>query len=185
MKKPQSLLPIVVALVLVVVAVFMLVVKPQRSKLGDQRSQLAEARSGLATTNAEIAALQTDTDDPELAALLVKIPPADDTPAFLNQVGASATAAGVRVTRVSFAPPARSTLDDGSEVSVSMAAAGPRAAVDLFLSSVAALPRLTIVRQANVRPGTTVEGAATPAAESYEVEIDLAIFSGVQLAVPA
>lgn len=180
-RKSNSLMPVVLLVCLVSAALFMLAVKPKRAEVADRRDELDQARQELTATQIAVAALKGSADDADLAALLVRIPLTDDAPALLNQVNTAATATGVTVTRLSFATPVASKLGSGSQVAVALAATGPRTGLDQFLSGLAALPRLTILDQANLGPIVGADAIVDPAAvATFALEVDLMMFSGAQ-----
>ena len=182
-RQSNSILPIALLVVLVAAAGFVLLVKPKQAELADRREELNQATTELAATKAALASFRASKDDPELAGLLVKIPRTEDSPALLNQVNAAATAAGVTVDHLNVGVPAVSTIGEGSQLAVSIAATGTRAGVDTFLTNLAALPRLTIIEQANVNPSASADEVIDPGlAQTFEVQVDLAMFSGTQSA---
>ncbi len=182
-RQSNSTLPILLLVVLVAAAGFVLLVKPKQAEVTDRRNELTQAQTELATTKVALASFRASKDDPDLAALLVKIPRTEDSPALFNQVNAAATAAGVTVVHLNIGVPAASTLGEGSQLAVSLAASGSRAGVDEFLTNLASLPRLTIIEQANVNPIASGDEVVDPSlAESFDLQVDLSMFSGTQSA---
>lgn len=164
-------------------AIFFLVIKPKQDEVASAQSALDTSQQALVTAQQDLKTLGPRPDDAELADLVVKVPRTADTPAFLNQINLIGAQYKITIGELSFSPPTEASLGIGSEVKVSLTATGPRAAIDQFLSSIAQLPRLAIVDQANLTP-VAADGEAVAAGVNGTVTVNLSIvlFTGVTAA---
>ena len=149
-RKSNSMAPLALLVVLVVAAAFLLMVKPKRADVADARAELQSATADLETTQQAITSMKASVDDPELKALLNRIPRSDRTPEFIEVIGREAAVANVRVSTLNFGAPRVSTLGSGSQYEVTLTVNGARAGVDAFLAALHAIERLTIIDHASV-----------------------------------
>jgi hypothetical protein len=193
-RKSNSMAPLALLVVLVIAAGFLLMAKPKRSEVANARVDLDSATADLLTTKQAITSMKASVDDPELKALLGRIPRGEQTPDFIDVISHEAVAANVRVSMLNFAAPTGSSLGAGSQYGILLAVNGPQAGVDSFLTALHAIERLTIVHRAgvsSVAPSLTpssTEGAldstnAVDPSDEISLSVELSIFTG-QLSAP-
>ena len=162
-----------------VAAAFFLVVKPKQDDVEAAKTVLASSTEALNNSRLELAALGPQVDDAELNTLVVQVPRTADTPAFFDQISLIAVQNGVEVTEITFGQPTAAPGSIGSKILVSITANGPRAAIDLFLNSIAELPRLAIIEQANLNPAAVPGQPLGDIRGEVTASLSLVLFTGL------